>query len=164
LFPGGRCPGGGKCVGHKCPVTRLQPAVFARIPGERLLDASLLATAGARRLRLTSVASVLRVVTPLCQSGKSSQGSFTSYDLNRTDLNKLSPQGRRDDMPPRAGGSSTRGGSTSVRGRVRSLHVSGCRPAAGSQRADSLGWERQTDGSRYRLSPPSLRRRHNKST
>jgi len=36
----------------------------------------------------------------ICQSGKSSQGSFTSYDLNRTDLNKLSPQGRRDDMPP----------------------------------------------------------------
>ena len=101
----------------------------------------------------------------ICQSGESSQGSFTSYDLNRTDLNKLSPQGRRDDMPPRAGGSSTRGGSTSVRGRVRSLHVSGGRPAAGSQRADSLGWERQTDGSRYRLSPPpSLRRRHNKST
>ena len=38
----------------------------------------------------------------ICQSGKSSQGSFTSYDLNRTDLNKLSPQGRRDDMPPPA--------------------------------------------------------------
>ena len=38
--------------------------LFSRIPGERLLDASFLATAGARRLRLTSVASVLRVVTP----------------------------------------------------------------------------------------------------
>jgi len=33
--------------------------------------------------------------------------------------NKLSPRERRDDMPP-ADGSSTRGGSTSVRGRVRS--------------------------------------------
>ena len=35
--------------------------------------------------------------------------------------------------PPPADGSSTRGGSTSVRGRVRSQHVSGGRPAAGSQ-------------------------------
>jgi len=42
-------------------------------------------------------------------------------------------------------GSSTRGGSTSVRGRVRSPHID-------SQRAYSL-WDRQTDGSRYRLMP-----------
>jgi len=61
--------------------------------------------------------------------------------------------GRRDDMPT-ADGSSTRGGSTSVRGRVRSPHISGDRPAAGSQRAYSLGWDKQTDGSRYRLMPP----------
>jgi len=45
----------------------------------------------------------------------------------------------------------SRRGSTSVRGRVRSPHISGGRPAAGSQRAYSLGWDRQTDGSRYRL-------------
>ena len=44
-----------------------------------------------------------------------------------------------------ADGSLTRGGSASVRGRVRSLHISGGRPAAGSQRAYSLGWDRQTD-------------------
>jgi len=43
-------------------------------------------------------------------------------------------------------GSSTRGGSKSVRGRVRSSHSSGGRPAAGSQRGYSLGWDRQTDG------------------
>jgi len=48
-------------------------------------------------------------------------------------------------MPRAANGSLTRGGSTSVRGRVRSPHVSGGRPAAGSQRAYSLGWDRQTD-------------------
>ena len=36
-------------------------------------------------------------------------------------------------------GSLTRGGSTSVRGRVRSPHISGGQLAAGSQRADSLG-------------------------
>jgi len=40
---------------------------------------------------------------------------------------------------PAADGSSTRGGSTSVRGRVRSPHIFGGRPAAGSQHADSLG-------------------------
>ena len=34
----------------------------------------------------------------------------------------LSPRGRRDDMPP-ADGISTRGGSTSVRGRVRSPNM-----------------------------------------
>ena len=56
-------------------------------------------------------------------------------------------------MPPPADGSSTRGGSTSVRGRVRSPHISGGRAAAGSQRAYNLGWDRQTDGSRYRLMP-----------
>ena len=44
-----------------------------------------------------------------------------------------------------ADGSSTRGGSKSVRGRVRSPHISGGRPAAGSQRAYSLGLG-QTDG------------------
>jgi len=74
---------------------------------------------------------------------------------------KLSPRGRRDDMPPPADISSTRGGSTSVRGRVCSPHMSGGRPAAGSQRAYSLGWDRQTDGqtdgSRYRLMPPPRR-------
>jgi len=56
--------------------------------------------------------------------------------------------------------------SAPMRGRVRSPHISGGRPAAGSQHADSLdscatqpacyslGWDRQTDGSRYRLMPP----------
>jgi len=66
-------------------------------------------------------------------------------------------------MPP-ADGTSTRGGSTSVRGRVRSLHVSGGRPAAGSQRAYSLGSDRQTDGSRYRFIPPPLRRGYDNFT
>jgi len=80
--------------------------------------------------------------------------------------NKVSPRGWRDDMPP-ADSSSTRGGSKSVRGRVRSPHISGGWPAAGSLRAYSLGWDRrtdgQTDGSRYRLMPPPpLRLGHNK--
>jgi len=77
-------------------------------------------------------------------------------------ISKLSPRGQRDDMSP-ADGSSTGGGSTSIRGRVRSPNISGGRPAAGSQRADRLGscathlgWDRQTDGSRYRLMPPPL--------
>ena len=47
---------------------------------------------------------------------------------------------------PAAHGSSTCGGSTSARGRVRSPLISGGRPAAGSQRAYSIGWDRQTDG------------------
>jgi len=41
--------------------------------------------------------------------------------------------------------SSTRGGSTPVRGRLRGPHISGGRPAAGSQCAYSLRWDRQTD-------------------
>ena len=72
-------------------------------------------------------------------------------------------------MPP-ADGSLTRGGSTSVCGRVCSPHISSGRPPAGSQRANSLGscasqpacyslgcdrqTDRQTDGSQYRLMPP----------
>jgi len=34
------------------------------------------------------------------------------------------------------------------------VQISCGRPAAGSQRAYSLGWNKQTDGSRYRLMPP----------
>ena len=41
-------------------------------------------------------------------------------------ITRYRPRGRRDDMPA-ADGSSTRGGSTSVRGRVRSPHISGGR-------------------------------------
>ena len=45
-----------------------------------------------------------------------------------------------DDMPPADGMQfDSRCGSTSVRGRVRSPHISGGQPPAGSQRADSLG-------------------------
>ena len=68
---------------------------------------------------------------------------------------KLSPRGGETICPP-ADDSSTCGGSTSVRGRIRSPHISGGRLAAGSQRADSLvscttqpacyslGWDGQT--------------------
>ena len=56
--------------------------------------------------------------------------------------------------PTPADGSSTRGGSTSVSGRVRSPHISSGRPAARSQHAYSPGWDRQTDRSPYCLIPP----------
>ena len=71
------------------------------------------------------------------------------------------PGGGETICPTPADGSSTRGGSTSVCGRVRSPHISGGRPAAGSQRAYSLNWDRQTDGlpdgSQYRLMPAPYR-------
>jgi len=57
-----------------------------------------------------------------------------------------------------ADGSSTRGGSTSVRGRVRSLHV--WLPAVAKLQAASVSIAQgscamgQTNGSRYRLMPP----------
>ena len=69
------------------------------------------------------------------------------------------PRGLREDMPP-IDGSSTGGGSASFHGPVRNPYNFGGRQVAGSQRAYSLGWDIQTDGSRYRLMPP-LRRRHN---
>ena len=62
----------------------------------------------------------------------------------------------------------------SIGGRVHSLHISGGRPAAGSQHTDSLGscapqpacyslgWDRHTDGSRYCLMPPPYGVAHNK--
>jgi len=62
----------------------------------------------------------------------------TSPSRRRSSSYHTNTRGRRDDMPP-ADGSSTRGGSTSIRGRVRSPHIFGGRPAAGSQRADSIG-------------------------
>ena len=64
-----------------------------------------------------------------------------------------------------ANGSSTCGGSTSVRRRIHSPHISGGRPAAGyianslgscatQPAGDILGQNRRTDGLRYRLMPP----------
>ena len=57
--------------------------------------------------------------------------------LHRVQKTSHRPAGaaRRYAPPPPADGSSTRGGPTSVRGRFRSPHVSGGRPAAGSQLA-----------------------------
>ena len=83
-------------------------------------------------------------------------GKINKIEFSKIELYKLSPRGRRDDMLP-ADGSSTRGGSTFVSGRVRGPHIFGGRPAAGSRRADSLGsyatqpacyslgWDRRTD-------------------
>jgi len=74
--------------------------------------------------------------------------------------NKVSPWGRRDDMPPPlmvVRSKNNLGESTSVRGRT-SLMAGGVK-AASSQLAYSLGWDRQmdrqTDGSQYRLMPPT---------
>ena len=106
-----------------------------------------------RRLRSLCVRSLNAALT-LTARCRQSTGEGNDDDDYR---NKLSSQGRRDDMPPTADGSSTRGGSTSVCGRVRSPHICGDRPAAGSQRAYSLDWDRQTDGSRYQLMPHAIR-------
>jgi len=65
--------------------------------------------------------------------------------------------GRGETICPPGDGSSTRGGSTSVRGRVRSPHISGggwrwlsCRqPACLQPRQLRHGTNRPTDGSRY---------------
>ena len=71
------------------------------------------------------------------------------------------PRGRRDDMPPSADASSTRGRSTSrQRTGPQSAHL--CWPAvaklaAGSQRAYSLGWDRQTTASAVRRLPSAVR-------
>jgi len=55
-----------------------------------------------------------------------------------------------------ADGSSTRGGSTSVRGRLRSAHMANLQVASVPRAA--APWDRQTnrqtDGSRYRVMPP----------
>jgi len=70
---------------------------------------------------------------------------------NDQERNKVSPRGRRDDMlPPMTVRSKNRSGSTSVRGRVRSPHISGGRrwlrcgqPACHSLRSCVMG---QPDG------------------
>ena len=76
------------------------------------------------------------------------------------ETHKLSPRDRRDDMSP-ADGSSTHSGSTSVRGRVHSPHIT--KLQAARVHAYSLGQLRhgrnrrtdsQTDGLRYRLISP----------
>jgi len=72
---------------------------------------------------------VIRCVTGDCTVVWIDVLSLCLNSIASTD-NKLSPRGRRDDMSPHADGSSTvggknRGGSTSVRGRVRSPHISG---------------------------------------
>jgi len=51
-----------------------------------------------------------------------------------------------------ADGSSTRGGSTSVRGRLRSAHMAKLQVASVPRAA--APWDRQTNGSRYLVIPP----------
>jgi len=71
--------------------------------------------------------------------------SFRFYGRRHNCKQVIAPRGRQDGMPL-VDGSSTLCGSTSVRGRVRSPHISCGRPSAGSQRADSLGCDRQREG------------------
>jgi len=63
--------------------------------------------------------------------GDSPQTVYSIVQIRSTSTwNKASPRGRRDDMLPDDGSSTVaknRGGSTSVRGRVRSPHISGGR-------------------------------------
>jgi len=73
------------------------------------------------------------------------------------------PGAARRYAPHAADGSSTRGGSTSVRGQVRSPHMPKLQAASVPipRAAERLGLgqrDGQTDGSRYRLMPPPLRR------
>jgi len=82
-----------------------------------------------RTVRTSTLLTTRGQHAPLCQAS-----NVAIYTAFRKQV--IAPRGRRDDMPPPpADGSSTRGGSTSVRGRFRSPHVSGGRPAAGSQLA-----------------------------
>jgi len=83
---------------------------------------------------------------------------ISAVDIRR--VNKLSPRGRRDDMPS-ADGSSTRGGSTSVRGRVRSLHMANLQAASVPIACATGQTDRPTNGRiAVSLNAP-LRRRHN---
>ena len=84
------------------------------------------------------------VVTNKQTDRQTSAGDYIIPSESFRGDNKLSQRGRLDDMPP-ADGSLTCGGSMSIRVRVRSPHISGGRPAAGSQHANSLGWHRLTD-------------------
>ena len=87
--------------------------------------------------------------------------SFTGEQSSDGATDKLSPRGRRDDMPP-ADGSSTRVASTSVHGRVRSPHVAKLQAASMpiAYRAAARIGLGQTDGwIAVSLNAP-LRRRH----
>jgi len=87
--------------------------------------------------------------------------SPSQLDLSKTLLTSYRPGSGGTICP--GDGSSTRDGSTSVRGRVRSPHISGGRWWL--QPRVAAPWDRQTDrqtdGSRYRLIPP-LQRGHRK--
>ena len=72
-------------------------------------------------------------------------------------------------------GGKNRGGSTSVRGRVRSPHISGggrwlscsqtaCLLPRQLRHGTDRRTDKRTDGSRYRLMPPPLGRGHNKGS
>ena len=102
------------------------------------------------------------VQTPALAEASEVPAGYTDQVRSIIDIDKLSTRGAARRYAS-ADGSSTRGGSTFVHGGgPQSAHVQ----AAGSQRAYSLGscatqsacyslgWDRQTDGSRYRL-PPS---------
>ena len=88
----------------------------------------------------------------LCRSYAEDQATVSTERLPKLTrhlhLNDVSSRERRDDMHPAASGSSTRGGSTSVRGRVRSPHISGGRQWL--QPRAAAPWDRQTDRRRDR--------------
>jgi len=111
-----------------------------------------------------SIARVLRLLfTTSCYEGAihTTATAVLAQQIDRQwrhRFNKLSPGG----CETPADGSSTRGGSSSVRGRVRSPHMAKLQAASvptayGScvPRASAPCY-RQTDGSRYRLMPPPL--------
>jgi len=92
--------------------------------------------------------------------------TFTLNPALLANSNKLSPRGRRDDMAGYASrrwqfdGGKNRGGSTSVRGRFRSPHISGgrqwlsCRqPACLQPKQLCHGTDRRSIGSRYPKMP-----------
>ena len=83
------------------------------------------------------------------------QGTRSPKASAACDWQVIAPRVARRHAP--ADGSSTRGGSTSVRGRVRSLHMTKLQAASVFRAAARLGWDRQTDGSRHRFMPPIRR-------
>jgi len=110
----------------------MQKADFPHFVSHAWLSADLLVCGTVNgRLVVMDSTDVKReyVVFPDTPPPDAATSQFTSVHMHdqRTSLprsnNEPSSRGRRDDMPPPADGSSTRGGSTSVRGRVSSPHM-----------------------------------------
>jgi len=112
-------------VGHTLPVLYSICTILCKHNGRTMMISDKKS-----EINLCQVWNVAFVDADTLNDDKNTERHDTQINSENKPYNKVSSRGRRNDMPPRRwqfDGGKNRGGSTSVRGRVRSAHISGGR-------------------------------------